>query len=302
MISVVIPVYKNTHLFLTNLKKNLPYLKKWEIIIVNDDPEKSIKNEIKQIKRKNIFLIENKKNLGFGQSVNMGAKKAKGKFLLLLNSDTVLKNESYLFGLKYFKNNPYLFAISFAQKEEDGEIVGKNIIYFKNGLFHHQKANDLIFGKNGWAEGGACLIDKKKFDFLGGFDPLFTPFYWEDVDLSYRAWKAGFEILFVPKILVIHHHQSTIGKYFSLKEIKSIAFRNQLIFTFKNISDLDFYLQFFFFFLKNFFQFLILFDFTNLLAIFGFLKRIIKILKVKIDQQRIYKIKDREVLTYFKNG
>jgi len=299
MISVIIPVYKNISLFLANLKNNLKFLEGCEIIVVNDDSEKSIKKEIKQIKTKNIFLIENKKNLGFGQSVNIGVKKAKGDFILLLNSDTLLKDRSYLYALDYFKNNPRLFAVSFAQKEKNSKIVGKNIIYFKDGLFHHQKAKDLIFGRNAWAEGGACLIDKKKLDFLGGFDPIYSPFYWEDVDLSYRAWKAGFEVLFEPKILVEHHHQSTIAKYFSSKEIQSIAFRNQLIFTLKNISDLNLYFQFFLFFFKRFFQFLIVLDLVNILAIFDFFKKTPMILKKKIIQQKIYKIKDREVLAHF---
>jgi GT2 family glycosyltransferase len=300
MISVVIPVYKNTSFFLANLKKNLKFLKDCEIIIVNDYPKESIKKEIDEIKAKNIVLIENKKNLGFGPTVNVGAKRASGDYLLLLNSDTVLIDKGYLLALKHFKKNSNLFAVSFAQKERNNEIVGKNIIYFKDGLFHHQKVSDLTFGKNAWAEGGATLIDKKKFDLLNGFDPIYSPFYWEDVDLSYRAWKAGFEILFDPKILVEHHHQSTIGKYFSSKKIEAIAFRNQLIFTFKNISEGHFYLQFFIFFFKRFFQFLITANFYGIMSILGFLKRLPVILKTKIVQRNLYKVKDEEILAFFK--
>jgi GT2 family glycosyltransferase len=182
-------------------------------------------------------LIENKKNLGFGQSVNLAVKEAKGKYLFLLNSDVVLKNNNYLSAIKYFKNDLKVFAVSFAQIEKDGSIVGKNRIFWHRGLYHHQKSKNLNFGENSWAEGGASIFDKKKFIKLGGFDPLFSPFYWEDVDLSFRAKKAGYQILFNPKIKILHHHESTISKYFNKKEIEKIAFRNQLIFTWKNIDN-----------------------------------------------------------------
>lgn len=242
MISVIIPTYKNLNLLLNNLSNNLKYLTNCQIIIVNDDPSQSIKKEIdnlivNQKTKPKIILIENKKNLGFGKNVNLAVKKAKGKYLLLLNSDVVLKNKDYLFAIDYFKKDPKIFAVSFAQIEKDGSIVGKNRIFWYKGLYHHQKDNNLNLGENGWAEGGAAIFDKEKFIKLGGFDPLFSPFYWEDVDLSFQAKKNGYKIIFDPKIKVFHNHESTIGKYFSKNEIEKIAFRNQLIFTWKNINN-----------------------------------------------------------------
>jgi len=244
MISVIIPVYKNIDLFLKNLRDNLNFLEDCQIIVVNDDPSKSLKKDFTQFKK--ITLLENKKNLGFGQSVNLGVKKATGRFLFLLNSDVILEDKSYLNVLNYF-NDKKLFAVSFAQKEKDGSVVGKNKIYWQRGLYHHQKAEDLKFGDNGWAEGGASIIDKDKFLKLGGFDPIYSPFYWEDIDLSNRARKFGWRILFDPKILVTHHHESTIGKYYDKKQIKKIAYRNQLIFTWKNLSTAKLILEHLFF-------------------------------------------------------
>jgi len=302
MISVIIPVYKNTKLFLDNFKKNLKFLDDCEILIVNDDPEKSIKKEIKSFKENNIFLIENRKNLGFGQSVNIGVKYAKGDYLFLLNTDVILNNKNYLHALKYFNENPNLFAVSFAQLEKDNQIVGKNILYFKDGLFCHQKANNLNFGFNAWAEGGACLIDKKKFNYLGGFDNLYSPFYWEDVDLSYRAWKAGFKILFDPKILVEHHHETTISKYFDKNKIKTIAYRNQLIFSLKNTTDFDLIVKFIFFLFKGLAKSIMTFDLIYLKVVIVFILKIPLIIIKKIFNKKIYKISDKKIISFFKNG
>ncbi len=237
MISVIIPTYKNKGQFLANLKHNLPYLKEVEIIVVNDNPEISLKNDLKQFK--NIILLENKKNLGFADSMNKGVAKAKNSYLMFLNDDVLLQNNSYLNTVRNFKKDKKLFAVSFAQKEKDGNIVGKNIIYWGRGLVLHKKANDLSFGKNGWAEGGASLVDKQKFQELGGFDPIYSPFYWEDIDLSYRAWKSGYSILFDPSITVVHHHESTIGAHFDKRYVNMVAFRNQFLFVWKNIVDIN---------------------------------------------------------------
>ena len=135
------------------------------------------------------------------------------------------------------REDKQIFAVSFAQKEKNGSIVGKNNIYWEKGFFQHKKAGDLKPGINGWAEGGSCMLNKNIYKEIGGFDSLFAPFYWEDIDLSYRAWKVGYEILFNPEIIVTHHHESTIGKYFSPASIKSVAYRNQCIFIWKNIED-----------------------------------------------------------------
>ncbi len=237
MISVIIPTYKNKHLLVDNLRHNLNYLNDCQVIIVNDDSRQSIKQDLEEFE--NILLIENKKNLGFGESINQGTKKALGDYLLLLNNDVRLPNDNYQLALSYFSNNSSLFAISFAQKEKNESIVGKNIIYWEKGFFKHKKDNDLTTGQNGWAEGGSCLIDKKKFLQLGGFDKIYAPFYWEDIDLSYRAGKRGYVIIFNRNIEVIHHHESTISKYYSSEKISEIAFRNQLIFNWKNIKRLS---------------------------------------------------------------
>lgn len=234
MISVVIPTYKNKDQFLENLKHNLIFLKECEIVIVNDNPEQSLIKELNEYK--NIVLIENNKNLGFGLAVNIGIQKAKNNIIMLLNDDVILNDESYKKAITDLSNNPKLFGISFAQKEKNESIVGKNIVYWKKGLFFHQQANDLLKGENGWAEGGSCIINKKIFLDLNGFDPIYKPFYWEDIDLSYRAKKAGYSVLFDPEILVEHHHESTIGKFFSKEYIKTISFRNQLLFTWKNTN------------------------------------------------------------------
>ena len=235
MISVIIPIYKNTASFLKLFKHNLSYLQKTEIIIVNDNPAENLDSQIKKIAPR-AKIINNPKNYGFPKSMNKGVTQASGDFLLFLNSDVKLLSFNFLKVTKMFTENKSLFALTFAQIEKDGHLTGANQGKFSQGLFHHQERKANSVSENLWPEGGSSLVRKSYFLKLNGFDEIYSPFYWEDVDLGYRAKQQGWTTLFYPLIKVEHHHQTTISKHFSKSEIKTIAFRNQFLFVWKNMS------------------------------------------------------------------
>ncbi len=233
---MVIPVYKNRNLFLANLRQNQSFLKGSELIIVDDAPDPLLQEAVKDLWPDARYL-RNRQNLGFGLSVNRGVRQAGSDFVLLLNSDVVLTDSKILDAHSTLRNDPNLFAVSFAQTEKDGRTVGANRGYFRDGLFHHSPKDCRQACPILWPEGGSALVNKKLFLKLGGYSGLFAPFYWEDVDLGYRAWKSGYGTLFNPDIKVIHHHESTIGKYFPKNFIRSIAYRNQFLFFWQNVTD-----------------------------------------------------------------
>lgn len=233
-ISVIIPVYKNRELLKKSFENNYSYLKGCEIIVVNDFPGESIDDIFE--KYSEVKVIANEKNVGFARTVNRGAKEVSGDLLFLLNSDVFLKDDSYKKAIKHFEKNEKLFAVSFAQIEEEGKTVGKNRVFFKNGFIMHEQAGDLLPGQTGWAEGGTCIVSRAYFEQLGGFDSTFSPFYWEDVDLSLRAKNKGWEVIFDPAIIVEHHHASTIGKYYNDNIREVMSYRNQFICTWKNTT------------------------------------------------------------------
>lgn len=244
MISVIIPVYKKVDEFIKNLEHNLKFLKNIEIIILNDDPSQSIQNRLfpkgespSALKNHNIHLIENHRNLGFAGTVDKGIRVAKNNYVFLLNSDVKLLDDSYKSAVKKFEQNDKIFGIAFSQKEKDGSIVGKNKLFWNQGLLQHSKADDLNEGETGWVEGGSSIIRRDIYELIGGFDTIFSPFYWEDIELSYRARKHGYTTWFDPSVLVEHHHESTIGSFWNRNEIKTIAYRNQLLCSWKYIRD-----------------------------------------------------------------
>jgi GT2 family glycosyltransferase len=234
MITFIIPTYKHKEQLYKNLTHNKQFFKHYKVIIGNDNPQDVI--SVTDI-LDNAVVINGKINKGFAGNMNECIKEATTQYLIFLNDDVLLHDTSYEEGLKHFEDNSKLFAVSFAQKEKTGAIVGANRIFWQKGFLQHTavEAKDVI--ENGWAEGGACMVNTDILRKLNGFDIRYNPFYWEDIDLSLRAKKLGFSILFDPNIIVEHHHESTIGNLFSKQKITEIAFRNQLLCTWSNIPS-----------------------------------------------------------------
>ncbi len=297
MISVIIPTYKNKDLLIENLNHNLLYLNDCEVVVVNDDPDNSLRLDMEKFPQ--VKLVENKTNMGFAPSMNVGIANSTGEYLFFLNNDVVLSDPSYLSAVEYLKNNDKAFAVTFAQLEKDNTIVGKNKIYWEKGFFQHMKAQTTDSGPTAWAECGSCLVDRKKFMEIGGFDEIYAPFYWEDVDLSYRAYKKGYEVRYDPLILVKHEHETTTSKFFSPDQVKTIAQRNQFIFIWKNINDGALFVSHLFAMFKLILMSVVKGD-TNTLTAFGMAFALIgEIMKKRKAQNSTKTVEDKKIIDMF---
>lgn len=244
-ISVIIPNYNGKDLLARNLPQVLATCQNCEVIVVDDGSADGSPKFIRQNFPK-VRLIVNNKNQGFIKSVNRGVQSAKGELVLLLNSDIYPRANFLVPLLKHFIKSNNLFAVACADySHEDKKIVtrGRGGATFKRGFVNHF-ATSIISGETLWVSGGSGLFDRQKFASLGGFDEIFAPFYWEDIDLSYRARKTGWVCLFEPKSRVDHYHQEgAIKKTYSSSFVKKVAYKNQFIFVWKNISDYFLLLQ-----------------------------------------------------------
>lgn len=237
-ISVIIPNYNGRKLLEKNLPKVIENCPGVEIIVVDDASTDGSQIYLKSQKPK-INLIENSKNLGFAKTANKGAKFAKGDLILFLNTDVEVNSNFINIVLNYFKNKS-IFAVGLADlSHESNKVVtrGRGTAAISRGFLIHSKREPKA-GKTFWVSGGSGLFDKGKFLQLGGFDDIFSPFYWEDIDLSYRAYKSGYRCIFEPNAKVRHfHEEGAIKTNYAKSRIKSISYRNQFIFFWKNIDD-----------------------------------------------------------------
>jgi len=251
-LSFIIPNYNGEAILKKNLPKVLDAVKEYkkgsvEIIIPNDpstdNSKKVIKDFIESITEKHIVgkTIENinKKEAGFSKNVNRGVGIATGDILILLNSD-VAPHKGFLEPLlKHFEEGIVFGVGCMDESIENGETVlrGRGVGKWRRGfLIHNKGEND----KNNtlWVSCGSGAFRKSIWDKLGGLDPLFNPFYWEDIDISYRALKAGYSLIFEPESRVRHEHETgAIKTKFKANQIKKIVYRNQFTFVWKNITE-----------------------------------------------------------------
>ena len=235
-VSVVMPNLNGKEL----LEKNLPKLieaKNYtpnsilEIIIVDDgswdDSVALIKDKFPLVR-----LIRHKINRGFSAAVNTGVRSAKGDLILLINTD-VLPEKDFLVSVLPHFDDPKMFAISL---HERGMCYAKGAFY--DGYIQLAPGEESSkFQNSFYVSGGSGVFSRVHWVSLGGMDEkLLSPFYWEDIDLCYRAAKRGLILGWEPGGIVEHHHESTISK-FPKSYVQRVRERNQLLCIWKNITS-----------------------------------------------------------------
>lgn len=228
--AVIIPNWNGRRL----LSKSLPAVLRVgsdEIIIVDDassdDSVSFIRKRYPEVK-----LILNKKNLGFAATVNRGVQAAHADVVFLFNSDVYPHKDILKYVLPHFRNRE-VFGVSF-NEGKFGWVKPK----IEDGFLNHSPGEDIRRAhQTFWVSGGSGAFRKSMWNKLGGMDEIFTPFYWEDVDLSFRALRMGWKLVWEPRAKVNHQHEATINTaYFSQKYLVRIKERNHLIFQWKNLS------------------------------------------------------------------
>lgn len=212
----------------------------FELIVVDNG---STDGSVQFIKEKfpDTILIENKENLGFAVANNQGIEILRGKYVALLNNDTVVDRD-------WLKN---LVTAAESSSEDTGMWAGKILSLENPNII--DSVGGLIISNDGIAKGrgrlerdigqydreeevfipSACaaLYRKRMFDEVGLFDEDFFA-YCEDTDLGLRARLAGWKTISAPKAVVYHHYSGTTGKYTSIKAY--LVERNHIWLAIKN--------------------------------------------------------------------
>lgn len=237
-ISIIVTNWNGLNL----LKKNLEHVIKMspeaqEIIVADDASSDKSADYVKELQKKysKLKLIVNKKNLGFGKNSNNVISKSKGDFIVMLNSD-IFPHQDYIKNALPHFSDPQVFGVGFSELGNENWAR----IFWKNGYLQHEPGTDIKKTHiTGWLSGGGSIVRKDIFQKLGGFDKVYEPFYCEDLDLGIRAWKSGYTLLWEPKCVIEHRHESTMSK-FPKKFLNYVKERNRLLSVWRNIDDPQF--------------------------------------------------------------
>jgi len=195
-----------------------------EIIVVDNG---STDNSLKLAKERfsMIKFIENRTNAGFAKANNIGINNSCGDYILLLNPDTVIKEDSILKMLEYFENNPDVGILGPKLLNSNGtiQLSCRSFPKFSNAIFNRYSPITLLFPKNrfsakylysDWVHdqpkevdwvSGACLLTKKGILAQTGLLDENFFMYCEDIDLCFRVKLTGKKVLYFPQAVVMHH-------------------------------------------------------------------------------------------------
>ena len=233
-----------------------------EVFVVDNN---SVDGSVKMIREKfpEIRLIENKENKGFSSANNQAIRKARGEYVLLLNPDTIVEDDTLHKIVRFMDDHPDAGGLGVKMLDGKGKFLPESkrglpspsVAFYKifglSALFPRSR----IFGKYhlGFLDrekihevdilSGACMLLRKKvLDQIGLLDESFF-MYGEDIDLSYRITKAGYKNYYFPETRIIHYKgestkKSSLNyvfmfynamiifakKHFSQKNIRSYSF------------------------------------------------------------------------------
>lgn len=247
-VSIVIPNWNGAHL----LKKNLPSVieaAKGAEVIVADDASIDDSVQFLAVHYPEIHVVGHKAQQGFAGNVNSGVARATGEIVVLLNTD-VRPERGFLdpLLLRFFED-PLVAAVGCLEKshEKNGTVLrGRGTARWEKGYFIHARG-EVDREDTAWVAGGSAAFRLSVWRKLGGMDTLYNPFYWEDIDLSYQIRKSGYRIVFERNSVVGHfHEEGKIKTSYTPSDIERIAYRNQFIFLWKNMSDTGLWIAHFF--------------------------------------------------------
>lgn len=233
---------KDTRVLIESLQDNLsiPY----EFIVVDNG---SKKNEAVLLQERYPFIkaIRSNKNLGFAGGNNIGIKEAIGNYLLFLNNDTFVLDDSISRLLDAIKQNPLLGGISpkilFADKEEEIQFAGYtplSRVTLRNRLIGYREQDsgqhDAV-RSTPYMHGAAMLVRREAIEKAGAMPEIYF-LYYEELDWSVQIRRTGYMLEYHPAATIYHRESSSTGQDSPLKVYYMT--RNRLLFARRNLTGL----------------------------------------------------------------
>lgn len=202
-----------------------------EVFVVDNN---SVDGSVQLIREKfpNVHLIENKVNVGFSKANNQAIQQSKGEFILLLNPDTVVEEDTFQKVVNFMKNHPEAGGLGVKMIDGKGvflpeskrglptpwvafyKMFGLSRLFPKSkkfGKYHLSYLSENEIHEVDVLAGAFMLMRKSVLDKVGLLDETFF-MYGEDIDLSYRIQQGGFKNYYFPETTIIHYKGESTKK------------------------------------------------------------------------------------------
>jgi N-acetylglucosaminyl-diphospho-decaprenol L-rhamnosyltransferase len=222
-LSIIVVAYNNSDLLramLISLVQQIHGIT-YEIIVVdNASPDRSIEGVVRDFPQ--VRLLQSKYNLGFAAANNQGIRASQGRYIALLNPDTLLHDDELGVLMRWLDSHPDVGAAGPQLLQLNGQpqaysygraltpwYLLRRIWSHVRGTFLHEwqgtKPQDVD-----WVAGTCLVVRRQALQAVGGLDERFF-LYFEDADLGMRLRQAGWRVVFVPTVAVTHVGGGSVG-------------------------------------------------------------------------------------------
>lgn len=222
-LSVIVVAYNRSDLLramLTSLVQHIHDIT-YEIIVVdNASPEHGIEAVVHDFPQ--IRLIQSEHNLGFAAASNQGIRASQGRYIALLNYDTLLRDDELGALMCWLDDHPDVGAAGPQLLQPDGRpqaysygsaptpryLLRRLVSHLRGTFLHEWQGTDPQAVD--WVAGTCLVARREALQAVGGLDERFF-LYFEDVDLGMRLCQAGWRVVFVPTVAITHLGGGSIG-------------------------------------------------------------------------------------------
>lgn len=236
--SLIIPNFNGAELLRSNLPSVLAAASAFaggcEVIVIDDasaDASLAVLAEFPMVR-----VTRHETNQGFADAVHTGVAAASADLLIFLNSD-VRPEADFIAPLLAHFDDPAVFSVGPLVLHEDGR---RNDLSWRCYTVRRGRFRAVPWRPEAirldrpmlslFSSGGSIALRKSQFQKLGGFAPIFKPFYSEDFDLGIRAWRHGWKTLFEPASRVVHSSEKgAIKTHCRAAQVKRVRVRNRFL-------------------------------------------------------------------------
>lgn len=220
-------------------------------VIVVDNASREDEGAIIKSRFPKVNVITSDKNLGFAGGNNLGIKASNGKYIFLINNDTIFKKFDVRYLLERLESSPKIGVvcplIKFAFGEQKIQFAGYtplSNITIRNKAFGYGEIDNGQYStphSTPYAHGAAMMLKKEVIDKVGLMSEDFF-LYYEELDWSMHITRAGYEIWYEPKCTIYHKESQSTGQGSPLRSF--YITRNRMLLVKRNFNGMNKYISY----------------------------------------------------------
>jgi GT2 family glycosyltransferase len=233
----IVPTYNQRHLMDFCLPALVAEAGRQQQVMVVDDASADGTAEYVRKQYPRVRVLRLARNQGFAGAVRAGIAASRTPLFALINTDVQVRPGFLKAILPHFAGEDTFAVCSRIELPGGSQMETGNVAPAFSGMLEPYHLPPDRPGPILYAGGASSVFHRARYQALGGFETIYQPIYWEDIELGYRAWRRGWRSLFEPGASVWHERRAWVGPRLGDVHANETFLKNGLIFVWKNIRD-----------------------------------------------------------------